>query len=126
MIKIIGDISGIICSAILILNFLSYFLKDLYMKIANIRLKKKINSILPLISKNHYLFLIFFIFLLIHIACFFIHIQKISIDILFLVLLVLIISRNFTNLEKTSYDYLKKLSSYSIIFFLIFHILKNR
>lgn len=126
MIKILGDVCGIICSFILVLNFLSYFLKDLYMKIYNLEVKKKINAILPLLSKhNYYLPLIFFICFFVHISCLYIYVPKLTIDIFFLILLILIISKNFTMLEKSAYDYLRKFSSYAIIFFLVFHILKS-
>ena len=44
MIKTLGIISGGICIIILFLNFLLYFLQDIYFKTNNKNIKKSINS----------------------------------------------------------------------------------
>ena len=113
MIRILGNISGILCAIIFFLNFLSYFFKYIYIKINNINLKKSINTILPIISKyDSYLIIICFISLLIHISCFFINVEFLSIVIIF----------NVNIMPKSTYNCFKKISSYIIIFFIIFHI----
>ena len=72
MIKILGIISGIICTLILFVNLLSYLLQDIYFKINILNVRKLINKILPILSKyNRFLLISCFIFFLIHITCLF-------------------------------------------------------
>ena len=124
MIRILGNISGILCAIILFVNFLSYFFKDIYITINSLDLKKAINLILPITSKyNKISIFIFFISFLIHISCFFINVNFFSFDILGLLLLSTVITFNFNIIPKSSYDYLRKISSYIIIFFIAFHII---
>jgi len=124
MIRILGNISGILCAIILFVNFLSYFFKDIYIKINSLDLKKAINLILPITSKyNKLSIFICFISFLIHISCFFINVNFFSFDILGLLLLSTVITFNFNIIPKSSYDYLRKISSYIIIFFIAFHII---
>lgn len=124
MIRILGNISGILCVIILFVNFLSYFFKDIYIKINSLDLKKAINLILPITSKyNKLSIFICFISFLIHISCFFINVNFFSFDILGLLLLSTVITFNFNIIPKSSYDYLRKISSYIIIFFIAFHII---
>ena len=124
MIRILGNISGILCAIILFVNFLSYFFKDIYIKINSLDLKKAINLILPITSKyNKLSIFICFISFLIHISCFFINVNFFSFDILGLLLLSTVITFNFNIIPKSSYDYLRKISSYIIIFFIVFHII---
>lgn len=123
MIRILGNISGILCAIILFVNFLSYFFKDIYIKINSLDLKKAINLILPITSKyNKLSIFICFISFLIHISCFFINVNFFSFDILGLLLLSTVITFNFNIISKPSYDYLRKISSYIIIFFIAFHL----
>ena len=124
MIRILGNISGILCAIILFVNFLSYFFKDIYIKINSLDLKKAINLILPITSKyNKLSIFICFISFLIHISCFFINVNFFSFDILGLLLLSTVITFNLNIIPKSSYDYLRKISSYIIIFFIAFHII---
>ncbi len=51
MIKILGMISGIICTIMLFINLLLYLLKDIYFKINKISIRKLINRTLPFIKK---------------------------------------------------------------------------
>lgn len=126
MIRTLGSISGILCAVILFLNFLSYFLKDIYLKIDNPRFKKTINLILPVISKhNTSLISICFISFLIHISCFFVYVNFFNFDILGLWLLLMIITFSLKIIPKSTYDYLRKTASYIILFFIIFHIFKH-
>ena len=123
MIRILGNISGILCAIIFFLNFLSYFFKYIYIKINNINLKKSINTILPIISKyDSYLIIICFISLLIHVSCFFINVEFFNLNILGLLLLSIVIIFNVNIMPKSTYNCFKKISSYIIIFFIIFHI----
>ena len=85
MIKTLGIISGGICIIILFLNFLLYFLQDIYFKTNNKNIKKSINSALPILSKyNKCSIFICFIFFLIHISCFFNSIKHFNLNALVL------------------------------------------
>ena len=122
MIKTLGIISGGICIIILFLNFLLYFLQDIYFKTNNKNIKKSINSALPILSKyNKCSIFICFIFFLIHISCFFNSIKHFNLNALILFFLILIIT--FDIFFKSEKYLLKKIASYLIIFFLIFHII---
>ena len=124
MIKTLGIISGGICIIILFLNFLLYFLQDIYFKTNNKNIKKSINSALPILSKyNKYSIFICFIFFLIHISCFFNSIKHFNLNALILFFLILIITFDFDIFFKSEKYLLKKIASYLIIFFLIFHII---
>ena len=121
MIKTLGIISGGICIIILFLNFLLYFLQDIYFKTNNKNIKKSINSALPILSKCS--IFICFIFFLIHISCFFNSIKHFNLNALILFFLILIITFDFDIFFKSEKYLLKKIASYLIIFFLIFHII---
>ena len=96
MIKTLGIISGGICIIILFLNFLLYFLQDIYFKTNNKNIKKSINSALPILSKyNKCSIFICFIFFLIHISCFFNSIKHFNLNALILFFLILIITFDF-------------------------------
>lgn len=124
MIKTLGIISGGICIIILFLNFLLYFLQDIYFKTHNKNIKKSINSALPILSKyNKCSIFICFIFFLIHISCFFNSIKHFNLNALILFFLILIITFDFDIFFKSEKYLLKKIASYLIIFFLIFHII---
>ena len=124
MIKTLGIISGSICIIILFLNFLLYFLQDIYFKTNNKNIKKSINSALPILSKyNKCSIFICFIFFLIHISCFFNSIKHFNLNALILFFLILIITFDFDIFFKSEKYLLKKIASYLIIFFLIFHII---
>lgn len=124
MIKTLGIISGGICIIILFLNFLLYFLQDIYFKTNNKNIKKSINSALPILSKyNKSSIFICFIFFLIHISCFFNSIKHFNLNALILFFLILIITFDFDIFFKSEKYLLKKIASYLIIFFLIFHII---
>ena len=124
MIKTLGIISGGICIIILFLNFLLYFLQDIYFKTNNKNIKKSINSALPILSKyNKCSIFICFIFFLIHISCFFNSIKHFNLNALVLFFLILIITFDFDIFCKCEKYLLKKIASYLIIFFLIFHII---
>ena len=124
MIKTLGIISGGICIIILFLNFLLYFLQDIYFKTNNKNIKKSINSALPILSKyNKCSIFICFIFFLIHISCFFNSINHFNLNALVLFFLILIITFDFDIFFKSEKYLLKKIASYLIIFFLIFHII---
>ena len=124
MIKTLGIISGVICIIILFFNFLSYFLQDIYFKINNKNIKKFINGTLPILSKyNKYPIFICFIFFLIHISCFFNNIKHFNLNALILFFLLLIITFDFDIFLKSKKNLLKKIASYLIIIFLIFHII---
>ena len=124
MIKTLGIISGGICIIILFLNFLLYFLQDIYFKTNNMNIKKSINSALPILSKyNKCSIFICFIFFLIHISCFFNSIKNFNLNALVLFFLILIITFDFDIFFKSEKYLLKKIASYLIIFFLIFHII---
>ena len=72
MIKILGMISGIICTIMLFINLLLYLLKDIYFKINKISIRKLINRTLPFLSKNNRFFVgICFISFLIYSASMF-------------------------------------------------------
>ena len=117
MIKTLGII-------ILFLNFLLYFLQDIYFKTNNKNIKKSINSALPILSKyNKCSIFICFIFFLIHISCFFNSIKHFNLNALILFFLILIITFDFDIFFKSEKYLLKKIASYLIIFFLIFHII---
>ena len=121
MIKTLGIISGGICIIILFLNFLLYFLQDIYFKTNNKNIKKSINSALPILSKyNKCSIFICFIFFLIHISCFFNSIKHFNLNALVLFFLILIITFDFDIFFKSEKYLLKKIASYLIIFFLIF------
>ncbi len=123
MIRILGSISGIICTIILFINFLLYLLKDIYFKTNKLNIRKTINLILPILSKyNKYLIPTCFICFFIHISCFFINISYFSLNFLILVLLLLIITFKLNIFSKSKYDYLRKIASYLIIIFILFHI----
>lgn len=125
MIRILGNISGILCMIILLFNFLSYFLKDIYIKIDNLNLRKTINLILPIISKyNKPSILICFLLFSVHISCFFKNINFFRIDTIILSLLLISITFDFYIIPKYRYSYFKKIASYSIIFFIILHLFK--
>ena len=124
MIKTLGIISGGICIIILFLNFLLYFLQDIYFKTNNKNIKKSINSALPILSKyNKCSIFICFIFFLIHISCFFNSINHFNLNTLILFFLILIITFDFDIFFKSEKYLIKKIASYLIIFFLIFHII---
>ena len=124
MIKTLGIISGGICIIILFLNFLLYFLQDIYFKTNNKNIKKSINSALPILSKyNKWNIFLCFIFFLIHISCFFNSIKHFNLNALVLFFLILIITFDFDIFFKSEKYLLKKIASYLIIFFLIFHII---
>ena len=124
MIKTLGIISGGICIIILFLNFLLYFLQDIYFKTNNKNIKKSINSALPILSKyNKSSIFICFIFFLIHISCFFNSIKHFNLNALILFFLILIITFDFDIFFKSEKYLLKKIASSLIIFFLIFHII---
>ena len=124
MIKTLGIISGGICIIILFLNFLLYFLQDIYFKTNNKNIKKSINSALPILSKyNKCSIFICFIFFLIHISCFFNSIKHFNLNALVLFFLILIITFDFDIFFKSVIYLLKKIASFLIIFFLIFHII---
>ena len=124
MIKTLGIISGGICIIILFLNFLLYFLQDIYFKTNNKNIKKSINSALPILSKyNKYFISICFIFFLIHISCFFNNINHFNINALILFFLILVITFDFDIFFKSKKYLLKKIASYLIVIFLIFHII---
>ena len=124
MIKTLGIISGGICIIILFLNFLLYFLQDIYFKTNNKNIKKSINSALPILSKyNKCSIFICLIFFLIHISCFFNSIKHFNLNALILFFLILIITFDFDIFFKSEKYLLKKIVSYLIIFFLIFHII---
>lgn len=126
MIRILGNISGIICTIILFINFILYLLKDIYFKTNILNIKKAINSILPIFSKYHiYLIIICFISCLIHISCFFTNINSITLDVFLLIFLLIIITFNFNIFSKATYYHLKKLASYLIIILILFHILSH-
>lgn len=123
MIKILGDISGILCTVILFFNFLDYFLKILYLKTDNITLKKTINLFLPIISKyNTPSIFVCFILFLIHAACFFINVNYPYVDIICLSILIIVLTFNFKTTPKYLCSDLRKIASYTILFFIIFHI----
>ena len=124
MIKTLGIISGGICIIILFLNFLLYFLQDIYFKTNNKNIKKSINSALSILSKyNKCSIFICLIFFLIHISCFFNSIKHFNLNALILFFLILIITFDFDIFFKSEKYLLKKIASYLIIFFLIFHII---
>ena len=124
MIKTLGIISGGICIIILFLNLLLYFLQDSDFKTNNKNIKKSINSALPIVVKyNKCSIFICFIFFLIHISCFFNSIKHFNLNALILFFLILIITFDFDIFFKSEKYLLKKIASYLIIFFLIFHII---
>lgn len=127
MIKFLGCMSGIICLIILSLNFLSYLLQDIYFSLNNKKIKKSINSILPIFFKYSRIFnIICILSLLIHISCFFININHFCFIIFMLILLSILILFNFSFLSKqlsNVLNSLKKLASYLIIIFILYHIL---
>ena len=109
MIKTLGIISGGICIIILFLNFLLYFLQDIYFKTNNKNIKKSINSALPILSKyNKCSIFICFIFFLIHISCFFNSIKHFNLNALILFFLILIITFDFDIFFKSEKYLLKK------------------
>ena len=109
MIKTLGIISGVICIIILFLNFLLYFLQDIYFKTNNKNIKKSINSALPILSKyNKRSIFICFIFFLIHISCFFNSIKHFNLNALILFFLILIITFDFDIFFKSEKYLLKK------------------
>ena len=115
MIKTLGIISGGICIIILFLNFLLYFLQDIYFKTNNKNIKKSINSALPILSKYN--------------KCLMLKpeplvgIKHFNLNALILFFLILIITFDFDIFFKSEKYLLKKIASYLIIFFLIFHII---
>lgn len=123
MIKILGNISAIICMILLFFNFILYLFKDIYFKLSNQKIKSYINFFLPILSKyNEFSIFLSSIFLLIHISCFFNTSQSINFNSFILVLLMIIIQKKFFSLPKIRYDYLKKISSYIILLFLLIHL----
>ena len=120
MIKILGIISGIICTLILFVNLLSYLLQDIYFNV-----RKLINKILPILSKyNRFLLISCFIFFLIHITCLFKFITFFNLNIFILTLLIIIITFDLNLFSKVTSHYLRKFASYIIIIFVLFHIFK--
>ena len=123
MIKILGMISGIICTIMLFINLLLYLLKDIYFKINKISIRKLINRTLPFLSKNNRFFVgICFISFLIYSASMFRYINFFNFNILISFLLIIIITFDFPILKHDTYCYLRKITSYLIIIFLLFHI----
>lgn len=122
MIRILGNISAIICVFILFINLLLYILKSIYFKLNIIYFKKIINVILPILSKYiENLIYLAFICLLIHISCVFNSINSFNLNYLLMVILFVIIIKNFFNLPQYKYSLLKKISSYIIILLLLIH-----
>ena len=125
MIKILGIISGIICTLILFVNLLSYLLQDIYFKINILNVRKLINKLLPILSKyNRFLLISCFIFFLIHITCLFKFITFFNLNIFILTLLIIIITFDLNLFSKVTSHYLRKFASYIIIIFVLFHIFK--
>ena len=122
MIKTLGIISGVICIIILFLNFLLYFLQDIYFKTNNKNIKKSINSALPILSKyNKCSIFICFIFFLIHISCFFNSIKHFNLNALILFFLILCYRTNRT----VTTTLLKGFPNYCNLRFSIMHTLRD-
>lgn len=123
MIRLLGSLSGIICLIILFFNFFSYFLQDIYFKINNKKIRKFINLILPIFSKNKkYYISACFIFFIVHLSCFFINLNNFIICSFLIILSIITINFKYHIFSKAILDLLKKVFSYLIIIFIIFHI----